>query len=290
MGRIFTAVLVCLTCQIAHAQTPPVSVMVTEVTDNRTTGKFFAGAKLELSLVGDALADVRGIRSVRVTKAVDDTGRNILKPKKTQTTAPFSFERNKHRGAAIHKTLKFLNPSRKASTIKAIDGMIELYAPDKDPESVVTINNLMRHTGKPLAAPALAKHKISITVFTKTQFEKMKQARKAAREKQKNDKGAAKYLGNALADAFKQMFSGFMRMDENDLAFAINDPTNSLVDIEVRDENGTPAKHSGRTSSGSTYIVSYKKKPAPGSQLVLYLATPASIIRTPLALRNVVLP
>lgn len=290
MWRQILAIGFGMLCQTASAQSGGVNVLVTEVSDNRTTGQFFAGAEIKLSLVGDILADVRGVRKIQLTKAVDDTGRNLLKQEEVQTTSPFSFEPNERKAGPIQKSLKFINPSRQASMIKEVSGTIELYAPGKDRKSVVMLKDLMRETGKPLAMPELVKSKVSLTILTKDQFEAIKKDRQASREKTSAGGNACGNVGEALADAFKQMFSGFMRMDDNDLAFLIKDPDNNLVDLEVQDEKGAPLKRSGRMSSGNTYTISFNEKPGPNTRVAIFLATPASIIKVPLALKDIALP
>ncbi len=77
----------------AIAQTTNVHVMVSEVSDRRTTGQFFAGSEIKLKLVGDALGDIRGVRRIQITKAVDDTGRNLVTDDKISSAGPFEFER-----------------------------------------------------------------------------------------------------------------------------------------------------------------------------------------------------
>ena len=51
------------------------------IEDRRTTGKFFGGLEIELKLTGDDLADARAAR-VKLTKAQDESGRDLLPAKK----------------------------------------------------------------------------------------------------------------------------------------------------------------------------------------------------------------
>ncbi len=89
--------------------------MVSEVSDRRTTGQFFAGSEIKLKLVGDALGDIRGVRRIQITKAVDDTGRNLVTDDKISSAGPFEFERIGKVSSQIEKTIKLGNPARKAS-------------------------------------------------------------------------------------------------------------------------------------------------------------------------------
>ena len=268
------------------AQTPNVHVMVSEVSDRRTTGQFFAGSEIKLKLVGDGLADIRGVRRVQITKAVDDTGRNLVTDDKISSAGPFDFERIGKVSSQIEKTIKLGNPARKASVIKEIIGSIELYAPQKDPNATVIAKNFTGQIGKPLVLPELRQKNIEITVLNKGQYEKMKK---------ENDERSAKTtaspeIADALVNVFKQLFSGFMRVGENDLAFVINDPNSALVDIEINDEHGVAYKRGGRMSSERIHVLSFDRKIDDKAQLVIFLATPKSIVKVPLLLHDVLLP
>jgi len=260
--------------------------MVSEVSDRRTTGQFFAGSEVKLKLVGDGLADIRGVRRIQITKAVDDTGRNLVTDEKINSAGPFGFERIGKVSNQIEETIKLGNPARKATVIKEIVGSIELYAPQKDPNATVTVKNFTAQNGKPLALAALHERNIAITVLNKAQYEKMKK---------ENDERAAKKntspdIADAFTNMFKQLFSGFMRIGENDLAFVINDPNSALVDIEINDEQGVSYKRSRRLSSGSIHVLSFDDKIDDKAQLVIFLATPKSIAKVPLMLKDVSLP
>src|ERR1044071_7173892 len=77
--------LLCIWTANAIAQATDVHVMVNEVSDRRTTGQFFAGSEIKLKLVGDGLADIRGVRRIQISRAADDTGRNLIKEEKTNS-------------------------------------------------------------------------------------------------------------------------------------------------------------------------------------------------------------
>lgn len=276
----------CIWTANAIAQTTNVHVMVSEVSDRRTTGQFFAGSEIKLKLVGDALGDIRGVRRIQITKAVDDTGRNLVTDEKISSAGPFGFERIGKVSSQIEQTVKLGNPARKASVIKEIIGNIELYAPQKDPNATVTVKNFTAQIGSPLALPDLRQKNIEITVLNKVQYEKMKK---------ENDERAAKKtpspeIADALVNVFKQLFSGFMRVGENDLAFIINDPNSALVDIEINDEHGVAYKRGGRMSSERIHVLSFDRKIDDKAQLVIFLATPKSITKVPLLLRDILLP
>jgi hypothetical protein len=276
----------CIWTANAIAQTTNVHVMVSEVSDRRTTGQFFAGSEIKLKLVGDGLADIRGVRRIQITKAIDDTGRNLVTEEKFSSAGPFGFERIGKVSSQIEETIKLGNPARKATVIKEILGSIELYAPQKDSSASVTVKNFTAQNGKPLALPALHERNIAITVLNKAQYEKMKKEN----DERVAKKEASPEIADAFANVFKQLFSGFMRVRENDLAFVINDPNSGLVDIEINDEQGVAYKRGARFSSEGIHVLSFDRKIDEKAQLVIFLATPKSITKVPLLLKDISLP
>ncbi|MBA3845866.1 MAG: hypothetical protein H0X45_04400, partial [Planctomycetes bacterium] len=81
MRRIALLVAIAMANVIAADAADEVQITVGDVVDSRTTGKFFANCKVELKPIGDAVAEASGLR-VRVTAAIDDTGRDLIDPEK----------------------------------------------------------------------------------------------------------------------------------------------------------------------------------------------------------------
>ena len=81
LSLVFVAALafpLAVDAQPAAKSATPVRATVGDVTDNRTTGSFNAECKVELKFTGDAAADASSIRQVHVSKAVDETGRDLV--------------------------------------------------------------------------------------------------------------------------------------------------------------------------------------------------------------------
>lgn len=74
--HLVVALLMLFVAAGAHAGDARLSA--TEVKDSRSTGQFFNELEIKLALTGDDVAGARGIRTL-VTRAVDDTGRNLLR-------------------------------------------------------------------------------------------------------------------------------------------------------------------------------------------------------------------
>ncbi|HEY3124369.1 MAG TPA: hypothetical protein VGK70_09950, partial [Thermoanaerobaculia bacterium] len=96
-----------LAAGIAAALPGPAGVTVTagDITDRRRNDNTFAGLEVELKLAGDAAGGVQGARAV-LQKAVDDTGRSLLKEKEKTP----DFEKSSGGAPPILK-LELRNPS-----------------------------------------------------------------------------------------------------------------------------------------------------------------------------------
>ena len=265
------AIALALTAWTVQAQ----QVSVSEISDKRTTGKFFAGMEIKLSVVGAGVADSKGLRRVKLDKAVDDTGRNLLREERFLKTA-FDAELISPKGDALDLEISLANPSRQAKTVQEISGYVELHTPQKDAKSVLSFGPLGSLYGKKLPFPAALAGKVGIIPVNKTLYEEMRKANASA-----ND-------GGDLVKALRQMFSG--TMDAEALGFIVNGDMTDILAIEVTDAQGKPLQRQGRFSSGGFTAINFPGGPAPSSLIKVYLATPQSVVKVPIQLKGVALP
>jgi hypothetical protein len=295
-----------------------------DVKDTRTTGKFFAGLEVELKLAGDTLSDAKGIRTT-IDKAVDDSGRDLFDPEKQNQ----HFNALKATGGGEQVTVRLKNPARKATEIKELSGKLELHVPSADPAGTITISNMLAVLGHPIQNPVLKTAGVEVIVFNKKQFEIQKKAEEQKKAEKRNNKSkrveandskavtealakvdandpkAAEKLGAALgvgleglseavAEAFSGMFSGFMTVGDNDLAFMTNDPKLRIISMEMQTTAGKKIETRGSSSSGAaqsrTSVIHYEQPIPDDARLQIYLATEKSIITVPLKLISVPLP
>jgi hypothetical protein len=256
------AVLMIVTLNSGHAA--DVQTYVGDVDDRRTTGKFFAKLEVELKFLGDDIEGAKGLRCT-VTKAVDDTGRNLVSEKnKTNEFSDFDSD-NPNQTKVI---VKLKNPSRKAATVKEISGEIEIFKPDNDPASIVTVTNI---AGKPkilLSHPSLTAAQIQITVLSREQYDK-----------------AAEESGARPQFRYLDETGG----GKNNVILYVKDPQFKLVKIEFLDASGKVILSGGmRNRDLRTYDFS---KPLPkGAKIRVYVATSKSLIKAPFMLRDLALP
>ena len=120
----------------ATAHAADIHVSVGEVKDSRTTGQFFSELELKLKLTGDDVPAIRGVKTI-VNRAIDGTGRNILK--KEEKTADFeSFSDAVSGQTAV--TLKLKNPARRAAVVSEISGELRVFMPERDKAATVMVS------------------------------------------------------------------------------------------------------------------------------------------------------
>lgn len=277
-----------------------VGVLVGEIKETRTTGQFFAGMEVELKLMGDVLADAKGLR-VSIEKAIDDTGRNLINEKKQEAELKeVDPEKN-----AVEAEIKLLNPVRQATAIQELSGTVEIFIPARDPDSITTITNFASRTNAPISPPGMKAAGVEVTIWTKEQFdarkkveeERLKKEVEAQRKKAedaKSDEERDESIMEGLTKIFGGMFNSFAQMEESSVAFQITDPDSRLVSIDFEDERGKPVSHNGVMTMGGgktkTRIYDFSSKLPAGSRIRLSVLTPRSTIKVPFKLSNVPLP
>jgi len=293
---LHAAVFVFLLGAVASAQ---VKVTAGDVKDTRRTDGFFNKLEVELKMSGEALNGAKGIR-VLVTKAVDETGKNLLDQKESEN----DFEEIDSSDKETKISIAMKNPERRANAVQEISGTVEIFAPARDPRATITLANFQRDIGKPIINPALKAAGIELTVWNKVIFDARKKAEEDRLKKEieakakKADKtgdlaDAVDLLGQGLMSIFGSLFSSFASMEENDIAFSIKDPQRKLVTIEFEDATGKKLERGGRTTIGGdpqTMIFGFKDKLPMTARIKLYVLTPRAVTTTPFKLTNVQLP
>lgn len=144
-----------------------VKVTVGDISDRRTTGKFFAGLEIELKISGPETAECKGLRVV-VKEAKDDTGKAVAPEEDRFNDGGFAEPQSAmggfddHKGGDLQAKLEFENPARSAKSL-TIDATVELLVPSKDAASVISVG-VAKEAGKPLAQEALKTAGATITL------------------------------------------------------------------------------------------------------------------------------
>jgi len=269
-----------------NAEASGTRVLVSEVTDSRSSKDFFAKCELELIIMGSDVADSLGIRSVRIHYAADDTGR-ILSGKKLQGPGFFNFNEKKDHKMTTKIALK--NPAREARFIQSVKGEIELFQPDPKNGSQAIIKRFLDRPGKLLSHPALVKNKVQVSYVTKEIYE-AKKKREMKNAKTKNMGKVGQEFGEAFSKLFEGMFAGLMGDEKNSVHLVVHDPKNRIVDFAFMDAEGNQVKSMSRSNMGTLRTYGFQELPSPDLQLVVYLATPESLTVVPFSLNKVALP
>ena len=275
------AIFVFVIVASAEAQ---VQTQLGDVKDSRTTGQFFGGLEIKIKLLGDSAADAESIRTV-INTAVDDTGRDLVDHEKQKNEF---VKRNGQSQQSWELSVNLKNPARKATAIKELTGEADLLVPKNDPDSIVKVVDFQKLGGRPIASPALSAAGIEIVAYTKEQVdaEKAKQAEEAKKNPKAN-------IGEAIAGAFGELFN--IGGGPNSITVQLKDPKGIVADVEFQDESGKKIQGNGWSSSGDrktkeSKTYNFQTKLPDTTRLVIYLATPKSVVTVPLTLQDVFLP
>ncbi len=279
------AVLGLAAAQILAAAAPskPSAIGVTpgDVTDRRRNDNSFAGLEIELKLTGEAAGGARGARAV-VQKAVDDTGRNLVK----EGGRPAEFEKSSGEGSPALK-LELRNPARRAKSVREISGQVEVFLPDRDPAAVASADRFLSRMDRPIAASALKAAQTEATVVSRKTYDAEKKKDDERKKKESESAG----LAGAMVSAFSGLFEGlFGEIGENDLLIRVNDPGKKVFGVEVFDAGGKRIDDSGSMKVGDFWILKFTEKLPADASLRIYLMTGKALVTAPFSLKDVALP
>jgi hypothetical protein len=266
------------------AAPPPaggLAVSAGDVTDRRRNDSFFSGLEIELKLTGEPAAGVRGARAT-VEKAVDDTGRNLVKE---NAEKPDFAKSSGDEAPPLKVELK--NPARRAAKVKELSGRVEVFLPGRDASAEAKVPKFAARMDQPIAAPALKAANAQVTVVSRRTYEAEK--KKDAERRKKEAEGSG--LGGAMVEAFSALFEGFMgAVEENDVLVKVDDPGKKVFDVEVVDSKGAKLDGGSSMTIGSFRILKFSEKVPADAGLKVYVLTPKSLVTTPFQLKNVALP
>jgi hypothetical protein len=280
---IVLAAAACATLDAPGGPAQTINASVGDVSDNRSTGSFTSECKLELKFTGDAASDAAAVREVRVKKAIDELGRDLSRSDSHDSFHSFN---SGQRNGALKTELRLRNPSRNASTIKLVDGEVELFSPTMANGGVLTIKDILKHPAEPVQNETLKKYRVEVVYLTKESYEAKK---KQIQDQQKSEADAK--LGEAFGDLFKGMFGGTMASDsKNSVKLYVKDPEKRVVDVEFQDAGGNALKTGSSWSMGELRQTEFKSAPPPDTQLLIHLATPEALRTFAFKVENVPLP
>jgi hypothetical protein len=270
---------------VSRSDPPRIQVAPGDVKDIRPNGKQRGGLEVEVKISdGEIPNDAKAFR-VTVMKAVDDTGLDLVTPE--SATPEF-----KSMQASKTFKLKLKSPARKAGTIRELSGDVELFVPENDPVAAVVVNSFQKHMGSPIESDTLRSAGLEITARTGEQYEALKEKRKAERIK------AAEPKQREAMQASARRTRGWMSMEPNDIDLSIKGANEKLAGFEFRDpsdkaiqtlSSGMTYTQEGQQSERTLYYHFQTRLPDT-TKLVIFVATPESLVKVPFALADVALP
>lgn len=257
------------------------AVAAGDVTDRRRNDNVFASLEIELKLTGEASAGARGARAT-VEKAVDDTGRNLIKEKNDSS----DFAKSSGDEPPALK-IELRNPARRASKVRELTGQVEIFVPERDPSAQARIAKFSSQMDRPIASPALKAAGAQATVVSRKTYEAEK--KKDAERRKKEAEGAG--IAGAMANAFAGLFEGlFGDIGENDVLVKVDDKGKKVFSVEVLDAAGKPIDGMGSMKVGDFWILKFSEKVPADAGLRIYVMTPKSMVTERFALKDVALP
>lgn len=257
------------------------AVSVGDVTDRRRNDNLFASLEIELRLTGETSTAARGARAT-VEKAVDDTGRNLIKEKSDSD----DFAKSSGDGAPALK-VELRNPARRATKVRELTGHVELFVPERDPSAQARVAKFVSQMDRPIASPALKAAGAIVTVVSRKTYEAEK--KKDAERRRKEAEGAG--IAGAMANAFAGLFEGlFGDIGENDVLVRVEDKGKKVFSVDVLDAAGKPIDGMGSMAVGDFWILKFADKLPADAALRIYVMTPKSLATENFALRDIALP
>ncbi|HEV8118410.1 MAG TPA: hypothetical protein VGQ32_07790 [Thermoanaerobaculia bacterium] len=270
-----------------------VKIAAGTVEEERYSDSKFGGLTVELQLTGDAVKDVKALRT-KVKSARDDRGTSLYKPSKEDRPSDFQeFSVSTRPGPRFQLSM----PPREASTID-VSGEVELFIPSRDPDTKMTVEGFLNRLDKPIATPALKAAKAEITPLSAAAYK----ARQAGNKPKKEDIIAEGKKHGASEEEIKQalaMIEAFASLGgeeptENSVLLETKDPDGRIISIDVVGADGKDLHSGSRGSQGGRESklmkIDLSSKPPADAALLVTLRTPKSVVTVPVNLKGVALP
>ena len=247
-----------------------------------------------LTPVGPLAPRVRAGR-VTISHALDDTGA-ILQQETTNAFHSVSVGRiDDSKDLTSREPTPFVlaGVSKGARALADVSGLLELVIPDLDPGATLVVADLPSRFGVPIRPDASTGTRVVLTVFDRTGA--------SAAAAAKAPGGPQEYDFGPLFGTFMPRPPGFpkIQMDPHDVAVAIEDPEDRIVDLEFQAGDGSPLRYNhggnyhsnGPPEGGRRFDTYHLEADLPAdARLVCWLATPKAVLKAPFHLDRLPLP
>jgi len=273
------------TAAISEAQ---VKVTLDEVVDNRVSaGEWQGTLELRTRLEGGSALDKAQAARLIVKDARDDRGNSLSEGRST----PDFMDRNVNGGLL---GISLTSPPRDASTVK-VKGSVELFAPSRDPNAIVTIAKALAKLDAPFTAKGLKNAKVVITPLSRAAYAELQKTRKLDERAIAEIRAEGKRRGATEEQIEKgiEMAKAFEGMDGDVPEHAVilsgtKADFDRIHSVEILGADGKPMSLPSRTVStrGQSTVMMLIPSEAPPSDAALQISllTDKSRVATPFEL------
>ena len=215
----------------AQAAAPEVTIVSMQANWNGQ----FSSLALTLNISGTQLKAADYCRC-RLTKAVDDTGADLLRPE-SNISAFMSG------GYSYGQMVQLKLPARKALVIKELSGVLDALVLSRDPEAMLTTTGFVGKPRADVSSPILAANGVTLTIVSKAELDRLLGGTLPMPEQVVGP--AAQPAASSVAPTANAPFGSF----ENSVSVVRSDPQQRVASLDFFDAAGQPIPVRFTTSS-----------------------------------------
>lgn len=256
-------------------------ILVEEINATRSSIEGASRLEIRLGVLCPGIEKALGLRC-RVFRAVDDTGEDL---RDGEGSVPgYSM---------LAPTVRLKLPSRKATVLKELSGLVELVFPDRDPQATINIANFVGKPRVEVSHPVLTTNGVRLTILSKGEFDRIRARGHEASQQQAVDQNfgkATETKTSPLGDA--------PGLGNNAIVVLQDDPNHRVASISFLSPLGAPVR-SSYTEAGvlfdhgtpQAYFACSFEPALPETAIMrIIVATPRTVVPIPFSLKDIPLP
>lgn len=265
-----------------------VNVTANSIKETRSTEDRDNELEIEVSIKGIKIDENNLIRVKEFTKVQDDEGLELQKKKSFFGSSEEFQSKNTIK-------LTFETPSRSATMIPKIEGVLEYFTPSTDTGGKVVIDRPISKMNTRIVSDEATGVLVDFTNKQEIDNYKKKYRKdmEVALDSLKEEGELAGTLGEVAVgflDAFEGVFSGFGSMGgDHSFYFKVEDPKEKLVEINIYNEEDKLMSN-GTSKYGTIQIKSFKNEPNDEWRIEVILKNKDAVKEIPFTISNIVLP
>lgn len=280
MKKISLIVIACLLSKFSFSQ--EVNLFIKDVKEERRLEQGDSFIELKSIIKGVKIDELNQVKIKEIIIAKDDNG-NTLERKESYFGDDYSSKNE--------VTVKLEAPSRNASKISILEGVIKVFSPSQSNGSQVIVTQPLQNYNKNLLSKYYSDTKL--TLIDKEAFQKLKEEDEKEYKKQieklKKDGGLKEGMAETI-DAFKQFFDGLSGFGSGEsVSFYIEDDKDKIVEILLYNGQGKKMNY-GSSSGGNSLTISTKEKIDEDWKIEILIENDKSVKEHKFSLTNIILP